>query len=91
MISLLRSSRSVKEHCALKHLTFSYDADGDLNKAWKNIRRPFRGHLLQGQMYLELAKRMSGAEAPTEIVFLYELKSNQAYKEFTIKADYEVR
>jgi hypothetical protein len=67
-----------------------YDADGDLNKAWKNIRRPFRGHLLQGQMYLELSKRMFGVEAPKEIVFLYELKSNQAYKEFTIKADYEV-
>jgi hypothetical protein len=67
-----------------------YDADGDLNKAWKNIRRPFRGHLLQGQMYLELAKRMFGDVAPNEIVFLYELKSNQAYKEFTIKADYEV-
>jgi glutamate synthase (NADPH/NADH) small chain len=28
-----------------------------------------------------------GDEAPKEIVFLYELKSNQAYKEFTIKAD----
>lgn len=66
------------------------DADGDANKAWKNIRRPFRGHLLQGQMYLELAKRMYGDEAPKEIVFLYELKSNQDYKEFTVRADYEM-
>lgn len=67
-----------------------YDADGDVTKAWKNIRRPFRGHLLQGQMYLELAKRMFGDEAPDEIVFLYELKADQDYKEFTIKADYDV-
>lgn len=67
-----------------------YDADGDVTKAWKNIRRPFRGHLLQGQVYLELAHRMFGEEAPKEIVFLYELKADQDYKEFTIKADYDV-
>lgn len=66
------------------------DADGDLKKAWKNIRRPFRGHLLQGQMYLELAHRMYGDEAPKEIVFLYELKADQDYKEFKVKADYEI-
>ena len=66
-----------------------YDADGDVTKAWKNIRRPFRTHLLQGQMYLELAKRMFGDAAPNEIVFLYELKADQDYKEFIIKADYD--
>ena len=67
-----------------------FDADGDLVKAWRNIRRPFRGHMLQGQMYLELARRMYGDEAPQEIVFLYELKANQDYKEFSVKADYEI-
>ena len=67
-----------------------YDADGDVTKAWKKIRRPFRSHLLQGQMYLELAHRMFGEEAPKEIVFLYELKADQDYKEFTVKADYEM-
>jgi hypothetical protein len=66
------------------------DADHDLTKAWRNIRRPFRGHLLQGQMYLELARRMFGDEAPKEIVFIYELKADQDYKEFTVKADYDV-
>jgi hypothetical protein len=66
------------------------DADHDLKKAWRNIRRPFRGHLLQGQMYLELARRMYGEDAPKEIVFLYELKMDQDYKEFTVKADYDV-
>lgn len=66
------------------------DVDYDLTKAWKNIRRPFRGHLLQGQMYLELAKRMYGEEAPKEIVFIYELKADQDYKEFTVKADYDI-
>lgn len=66
------------------------DAGGDLTKAWKNIRRPFRSHLLQGQMYLELSNRMYGDEAPKEIVFLYELKADQDYKEFTVKADYEI-
>jgi len=64
-------------------------ADGDLTKAWRSIRRPFRTHILQGQMYLELAKRIFGDDAPKEIVFLYELKADQDYREFTIKADYE--
>lgn len=67
-----------------------FDAEGDVTKAWKNIRRPFRSHLLQGQMYLELAKRVYGDIAPNEIVFLYELKADQDYKEFTVKADYEI-
>jgi hypothetical protein len=66
------------------------DANGDLTKAFNNIRRPFRSHLLQGQMYLELCHRMYGEEAPTEIVFLYENKADQATKEFTVKADYEI-
>ena len=66
------------------------DADGDFMKAWKSIRRPFRSHLLQGQVYLELVKRMHGDEAPKEIVFLYELKADNDYKEFTVKANYEI-
>jgi hypothetical protein len=66
------------------------DADNDLTKAWRNIRIPFRGHLLQGQMYLELSRRMFGDEAPKEIVFLYELKADQDFKEFTVKANYEI-
>ena len=66
------------------------DADGDIFKAFNNIKRPFRSHLLQGQMYLELAHRMFGSEAPKEIVFIYELKADQSYKEFTVKADYEI-
>ncbi|NBT46496.1 MAG: hypothetical protein EBT07_01580 [Actinobacteria bacterium] len=66
------------------------DADGDFMRAWKNIRRPFRPHLMQGQMYLELAHRMFGKDAPKEIVFIYELKADQDYKEFTIKANYDM-
>ena len=66
------------------------DAGGDIAKAFNNIRRPFRSHLLQGQMYLELAYRMFGDKAPKEIVFLYENKADQATKEFTVKADYEI-
>jgi hypothetical protein len=64
------------------------EADGDFMKAWKNIRRPFNSHLLQGQMYLELMSRM-GHEV-NEIVFIYELKADQDYREFAIKKDYEL-
>lgn len=66
------------------------DADGDFMKAWNNVRRPFSPHIMQGQLYLELARRMFGEDAPKEIVFLYELKADQSYKEFTIKADPEL-
>lgn len=66
------------------------DNDNDLHKAWRNIRRPFRSHLLQGQMYLELSRRMFGDDAPKEIVFIYELKADQDYKEFVVKANFEI-
>ena len=64
------------------------EANGDLMKAWGNVRRPFGPHVMQGQMYLELMKRMG--HQIDEIVFLYELKADQSYKEFSIKADYEL-
>lgn len=64
-------------------------SDGNLDEAWRQIRAPFRGHLLQGLLYLELGWQMVQAgffeEFPEEIVFLYELKSNQDYKEFTVQ------
>ena len=60
----------------------------DFMSAWKNVRRPFNSHLLQGQMYLELMKRMG--HDVNEIVFLYELKADQDYKEFVIQADFEL-
>lgn len=69
-------------------------ADFDFMKAWGNITRPFPSHIKQGQMYLELMKRMGHTNddgSPIdEIVFLYELKADQSYKEFSVKADYEI-
>ena len=64
------------------------DADGDFMKAWNNVRRPFSSHIMQGQVYLELMNRMG--HNVEEIVFLYELKADQSYKEFSIKRDYEI-
>jgi hypothetical protein len=64
------------------------DADGDFMKAWSSVRKPFGSHVLQGQMYLELMKRMGNPVE--EIVFLYELKADQSYKEFVVKPDYEL-
>lgn len=65
-----------------------FDGTQDFLAAWKNIRRPFNSHLLQGQMYLELINRM-GHELD-EIVFIYENKADQDYREFAIKRDYEI-
>ena len=64
------------------------DANGDFMKAWNNVRRPFPEHILQGQVYLELMKRMG--HSVDEIVFLYELKADQSFKEFSVKADFEL-
>lgn len=65
-----------------------FDVGQDFMAAWRNIKRPFNSHLRQGQIYLELMKRM-GHEV-NEIVFLYELKADQDYKEFSVKADFEI-
>jgi hypothetical protein len=65
------------------------DADGDFMKAFNNIRRPFPSHIMQGQVYLELMQRMGHTEVQ-EIVFLYELKADQSYKEFKVKRDFEL-
>lgn len=65
------------------------EVDGDLERAWKNIKAPFKSHQLQGQVYLHLAHLMveegTFESAPEEIVFIYELKSSQDYKEFVVK------
>jgi len=63
-------------------------ADFDFMRAWSNITRPFADHILQGQVYLELMNRM-GHEIE-EIVFLYELKADQSFKEFSVKRDFEL-
>lgn len=66
-----------------------YDANNDLFAAWNKISRPFSTHILQGQVYLELMKRMG--HDVSEIIFIYELKADQSYKEFPpIRADYEL-
>jgi hypothetical protein len=67
--------------------TQMYEAYGDFMKAWTKISQPFDSHVLQGQMYLELMKRMGNPI--DEIVFIYELKADQSYKEFAVKANYK--
>ena len=66
-----------------------FGADNNVESAWKNIRRPFNSHYKQGQVYLHLAHLMVEEgileSAPEEIVFLYELKADQSYKEFVVQ------
>ena len=63
--------------------------NNDIDVVWKNIRTPLRSHQLQGQVYLHLCHLMVEEglleTAPNEIVFLYELKANQEYKEFVVQ------
>jgi len=66
-------------------------AGGDLEAAWRAIKQPFRSHMLQGQVYLHLCHLMVEEglleSAPESIVFIYELKANQDYKEFEVMYD----
>lgn len=67
-------------------------ADGNLDQMWMDINRPFKTHILQGSIYLEVAHQMAqrgffDGTSPQEIVFIYELKANQAIKEFTVRRD----
>lgn len=69
--------------------------DGDLFKAWREVRRPFPTHVRQAQIYAEIIRRMAeagveGVSHPVRgIVFIYELKADQDAKEFTVKPDFE--
>ncbi len=57
----------------------------DLTGLWRDITRPLRSHLKQGDTYLHLAHVLG---LPfTQIVYLYEFKANQLVKEFTVKYD----
>lgn len=68
----------------------------DHDRLWKDVKRPFPSHLIQGWLYLELKARerdrMTDAQreqhAPVkEIVFLYEYKATSARKEFVIRSN----
>jgi hypothetical protein len=65
----------------------------DIFTAWKNVRRPLASHYKQGQVYLHLCHLMVQEglleSAPEEIVFIYELKADQDYKEFVVQYNYE--
>jgi hypothetical protein len=76
----------------MKH---SYEVDKDktvidVHGLFNDIKRPFPGHRIQGSIYLEIAHQMDLAgllrfPAPEEIVYIYEFKLNQAYKEFIVR------
>ena len=71
------------------------DADGNLEKAFNSIRRPFIDHRRQVMTYLWLTREMYDAytldeRPPADAVVLYECKANQAIKEFTIAYDEEL-
>jgi hypothetical protein len=73
---------------------FMSQANGDFMKAWNLIKAPFGAHVLQIQVYLELAYRMGlrdlDGQPIDEAVFVYELKADNAFKEFTRKRDFEL-
>lgn len=50
----------------------------DLDRLWREIKRPFASHLKQGMLYCFLAGRST-------IIFIYEFKPTQAVKEFVVK------
>ncbi|MEV4575988.1 hypothetical protein AB0K16_22350 [Nonomuraea jabiensis] len=55
----------------------------DMNALWRDIKRPFRPHIKQANIYLWLAA-LRGIAAD-EMEFIYELKANQQTRNFFIK------
>lgn len=62
-------------------------ADGDLQKMWRDITRPFKTHVNQVDIYLWISQSMGYPFTSAE--FIYECKWNQQVKNFTI--DYDER
>jgi rubrerythrin/CRISPR/Cas system-associated exonuclease Cas4 (RecB family) len=56
-----------------------YDLDG----IWKGLKRPLPGHVRQTSIYMAIALMM-GYDLD-KIIFIYEYKSNQLTKEFSVK------
>lgn len=73
-----------------------YDNDNDIKKAWKALETPFTSHIYQAQIYLKLLELIDNPDArehplPQQILFLYESKATQEYKEFVIpKSDFGI-
>lgn len=60
-------------------------ADGDLQKMWTGITRPFKTHVNQVDIYLWISRHMGYPFDSAE--FIYECKWNQQVKNFTIEYD----
>lgn len=65
---------------------------GSLSSAFQKIRMPFGDHIRQATLYVFCLNEMNrlgqlDREPPKEIVFIYECKEDQAYKEFVVKYD----
>jgi CRISPR/Cas system-associated exonuclease Cas4 (RecB family) len=62
-------------------------ADGDLQKMWRDITRPFKTHVNQVDIYLWICQHMGLPFTSAE--FIYESKWNQQVKNFTIEYNAE--
>lgn len=60
-------------------------ADGDLQKLWRDITRPFKTHVNQTDIYLWISREMGYPFDSAE--FIYECKWNQQVKTFTVEFD----
>ena len=68
-------------------LSFWLENEQDFDKAWKNLTSPFKSHVQQIQLYMEVL-RLAGVEnVPEEAILIYEAKPNQLTKEFIVRRD----
>ena len=64
-----------------------------LAETFSQIRSPFSGHIRQASIYIAILNSMYergeiDRKPPTEMLFIYECKENQAIKEFVVSYDY---
>lgn len=68
-------------------LQFWLANDQDFDKAWKNLTAPFKAHVQQIQLYMEVLRLAGVEDVPEEAVLIYEAKPNQLVKEFVVRRD----
>jgi hypothetical protein len=79
----VEAPRALKKYYIEEHKLYNLDA------FWKDLRRPFPGHIRQGNVYLWLARQM-GLTQFERMTYVYKFKANQQTKSFSVKYSEDV-
>lgn len=73
----IEAPKTIKKYYIQEHGLYNLDA------FWKDLKRPFPGHIRQGNVYLWLAHQM-GLTQFERMTYVYRFKANQQTKKFSV-------